>query len=224
MVAVQRVERAMCSNHTGATPCARGVEETMNIANRLTLARLFVGIVALVVLALYGAGAFAGRAATVAIWTVLVLFTAAAATDALDGYLARSRGIVTPFGRIADPFVDKVIVAGSLILLSSIPATGELLAPWMVVLVVSREFLVNGIRGWMESEGVNFQAEKPGKYKMVLQVLAIIGLLFMLAMPEPWSWLSAANRVVIWAMLVLTVYSGVFYVRKAARLSGEITL
>ncbi len=196
----------------------------MNIANQLTIARLFVGLIALGALALYEAEVLTGQRSNYAIWIALVLFTAAAATDALDGYLARSRGIVTAFGRIADPFVDKVIVAGSLILLSAIPATGELLAPWMVVVIVSREFLVNGIRGWMESQGVNFQAEKPGKYKMVLQVLSIVGLLIYLAIPSAPTWLRGLNIALIWAMLILTIYSGAYYVRKAIRSAGEIAL
>ncbi|MBK6768766.1 MAG: CDP-diacylglycerol--glycerol-3-phosphate 3-phosphatidyltransferase [Ardenticatenales bacterium] len=144
-----------------------------------------------------------------------VLFLLATITDAVDGYLARSRGIVTVFGRIADPFVDKVVVAGALVLLTVFTATRVLLAPWMVVVIVSREFLVTGIRGWMESEGINFQAEKPGKYKMVLQVIAISGLLIVLATGTEAAWFLWTVRVVIWATLLLTLYSGWFYVRKA---------
>ena len=196
----------------------------MNIANRITIARLFVGLISLGILASFEAGLFTESNATRAIWIALVLFVAAAASDALDGHLARSRGIVTTFGRIADPFVDKVIVAGALVLLSAIPATGEMLAPWMVVVIISREFLVNGIRGWMESEGVNFQAAKPGKYKMVLQVLAIVGLFLFLAIPDAPSWLRTVNMVLIWGMLALTVYSGAFYVQKAIRNSEGVTL
>lgn len=196
----------------------------MNIANRVTIMRLFVGLISLFILALYEAQFFTGASATSALWIALGLFTAAAVTDALDGHLARSRGIITVFGRIADPFVDKVIVAGSLIFLTAIPASGEILAPWMVVVIVSREFLVTGIRGWMESEGVNFQAAKPGKYKMVLQVLAIIGLMLYLAVPGAPAWLRTIDIVLVWAMLLLTVYSGGFYVVKAMRNAGEMSL
>lgn len=186
----------------------------MNIANRITMARLVVGLVALLALSLVEAGVWPGDAAT-GVWVSFVLFLLATITDAVDGYLARSRGIVTVFGRIADPFVDKVVVAGALVLLTVFTATRVLLAPWMVVVIVSREFLVTGIRGWMESEGINFQAEKPGKYKMVLQVIAISGLLIVLATGTEVVWFLWTVRVVIWATLLLTLYSGWFYVRKA---------
>ena len=186
----------------------------MNIANRITMARLVVGLVALLALSLVEAGVWPGDAAT-GVWVSFVLFLLATITDAVDGYLARSRGIVTVFGRIADPFVDKVVVAGALVLLTVFTATRVLLAPWMVVVIVSREFLVTGIRGWMESEGINFQAEKPGKYKMVLQVIAISGLLIVLATGTEAVWFLWTVRVVIWATLLLTLYSGWFYVRKA---------
>lgn len=186
----------------------------MNIANRITMARLVVGLVALLVLSTVESGAWPAAPA-VGFWLSFVLFLVATISDAVDGYLARSRGIVTVFGRIADPFVDKVVVAGALVLLTVIPASRALLAPWMVVVIVSREFLVTGIRGWMESEGINFQAEKPGKIKMALQVVAIAGLLLMLASGERAAWFVWTIRGVIWATLALTLYSGWFYVRKA---------
>jgi len=205
----------------------------MNVANRVTVVRLFVSLAALTVMGLLQTGRWGiepglegwdGPGFRAAAWTALLLFVVAAASDALDGYLARSRNIVTPFGRIADPFVDKVMVAGSLVLLSTMPLTGALLQPWMVVVIISREFLVNGIRGWMESEGINFQAAKPGKYKMIVQVLSISGLLLLLALESSPEWLYTANTVLIWVMLILTVYSGLFYVNKAARSAGDTAL
>ncbi|MEO8083784.1 MAG: CDP-diacylglycerol--glycerol-3-phosphate 3-phosphatidyltransferase [Ardenticatenales bacterium] len=195
----------------------------LNIANRITMARLIVGLVALVTLAMVESGAWPGGRST-GLWVSLVLFLVATISDALDGHLARSRGIVTVFGRIADPFVDKVVVAGALVLLTVIPESRALLAPWMVVVIVSREFLVTGIRGWMESEGINFQAERPGKYKMVLQVVAISGLLLMLATGAHALWFVWAIRAVIWATLALTLYSGWFYVRKAMSAAHGLAL
>lgn len=195
----------------------------LNIANRITMARLIVGLVALVTLAMVESGAWPGGRST-GLWVSLVLFLVATISDALDGYLARSRGIVTVFGRIADPFVDKVVVAGALVLLTVIPESRALLAPWMVVVIVSREFLVTGIRGWMESEGINFQAERPGKYKMVLQVVAIAGLLLMLATGAHALWFVWTIRAVIWATLALTLYSGWFYVRKATSAAHGLAL
>lgn len=195
----------------------------LNIANQITMARLVVGLVALTVLSVVEAGRWPGETST-GLWIVLALFLLATVTDAVDGYLARSRGIVTVFGRIADPFVDKVVVAGALVLLTVFEATRDLLAPWMVVVIISREFLVTGIRGWMETAGINFQAERPGKIKMVLQVVAIAGLLIQLAGGAPAPWFTQALRAVIWATLLLTVYSGWFYVRKAMAAAHDLAL
>ncbi len=195
----------------------------LNIANRITLARLVVGLVALTALSVIEAGIWPGEA-SVGFWLVLALFLLATVTDAVDGYLARSRGIVTVFGRIADPFVDKVVVAGALVLLTVFEPTRALLAPWMVVVIISREFLVTGIRGWMESEGINFQAERPGKIKMVLQVIAIAGLLIQLALGAPPQWYRWLLSGVIWATLLLTIYSGAFYVRKAMAAARDLAM
>lgn len=197
---------------------------SINIANRVTLGRLALTIVLLIVLSLVHTGVWPLGETRAAAWVALVLFLVAGGTDWLDGYLARSLDIVTPFGRIADPFVDKMLVTGCLVLLTSLDSTGALLRPWMVVVIIAREFLVNGIRGWMESEGVNFQAAKPGKYKFTLQVLSISGLLLMLALNDPWPWLRSVNVVLIWGMLLLTLYSGGFYVLKAARSAGDTQL
>ena len=195
----------------------------LNIANRITLARLVVGLVALLTLSMVESGTWPFGQST-GVWITLGLFLLATVTDAVDGYLARSRGIVTVFGRIADPFVDKVVVAGALVLLTVFAATRALLAPWMVVVIVSREFLVTGIRGWMESEGINFQAETPGKYKMVLQVVAIAGLLIALATGTQAAWYLWTLRLVIWATLLSTLYSGWFYVRKAMVAAQDLAL
>ena len=197
---------------------------SINIANRVTLGRLALTIVVLVVLSLIHTGLWPLGSSGTPAWVALALFVVAGGTDWLDGYLARSRDIVTPFGRIADPFVDKMLVTGCLVLLTSLEATGALLRPWMVVVIIAREFLVNGIRGWMESEGVNFQAAKPGKYKFALQVASITGLLLMLALDSDAAWLHHANVALIWGMLLLTLYSGAFYVHKAALSAGDTSL
>ncbi len=197
---------------------------SINIANKVTLGRLALTIVLLTVLSLVHTGVWPLGASGAPAWIALGLFVFAGASDWLDGYLARSLDIVTPFGRIADPFVDKMLVTGCLVLLTSMEPTSAILRPWMVVVIVSREFLVNGIRGWMESEGVNFQAAKPGKYKFVLQVASISGLLTMLALSEPPAWLGTLNLGLVWAMLALTLYSGAFYVRKAANSAADTSL
>ena len=101
------------------------------------------------------------------------LFIIIALTDYLDGYLARRDGLVSAFGRIADPFVDKVMVLGTMIFLAVMPWSQPWFPAWIVVVVLAREFLVTGIRGYVESRGESFAADGFGKIKMVVQCFAI---------------------------------------------------
>lgn len=146
-----------------------------------------------------------------------VFFVAGTALDALDGYIARRDNLVTAFGRIADPFVDKILVCGGLVFLLNIPEAEPFLKSWMVVLILSREFFVTGIRGYFESNGIDFSAVMPGKIKMVIQSLAIgflMGLMFLTPNPR---WLEISAHVLIWATVISTVYSGLIYFQRAAK-------
>ena len=192
----------------------------LNLANRITMLRLVFAVVAFAFLLLIQEKAIAGSWRPVAAWIALVFFVIATASDALDGYLARRDNTVTAFGRIADPVVDKAIVCGSLIFLTAIDETRAYLAPWMVVVILVREFLVNGIRGYMESIGVNFQAELPGKVKMVVQSLAIGFLIGILAFEHDPAWLRVLTHVLVWSTIVLTFWSGIGYVAKALQSLG----
>lgn len=192
----------------------------LNLPNRITLSRLFLS------LALFGILAAVQQGGIVAPggwgWVAFLIFVVAAATDWVDGFVARRYGMVTVFGRIMDPFVDKVIVCGTFVSLSALhPAV---VPPWMVVVIVGREFFVNSIRGFMESRGVSFAAEFPGKVKMFIQCLAASAVLLLMAIGDPDAfepaWLGWLARVLMWATLASTVHSGWFYARKAfARLS-----
>ena len=102
----------------------------------------------------------------------LVIFGAAAVTDWLDGYFARRQGLVTSFGRMYDPLIDKVLVSGSFIFLMEFPDAH--IKGWMVTIIVAREFLVTGIRGFIEEQGISFGADRLGKIKMALQCMALI--------------------------------------------------
>lgn len=193
----------------------------MNIANRVTVARLLGAGLVLALLALDTSGALPAAWLPGARWAAAALFLAAALTDALDGYLARSRGLVTVFGRIADPFADKVLVMGTLVLLTALPGAGDVLRPWMVVIVLVREFLVSGIRGVLESRGVSFQAAASGKLKMAIQVAAATALLVRSAAGAA-AWLDALAGGLVAAMLVLALVSGFDYVRRGAALLREV--
>lgn len=149
----------------------------------------------------------------------LVIFVLASSTDWLDGYFARRLNQCTPIGRQLDPLVDKVIVLGGFIYLLTVEGTG--LAPWMVTAIVVRELLVQALRSLIEGRGEAFGAVMAGKLKTVLQCLAISAILLILALKLTGPWLLARDAL-IWGAVILTVYSGLGYVRLAwPKLSGD---
>jgi CDP-diacylglycerol--glycerol-3-phosphate 3-phosphatidyltransferase len=171
-----------------------------NVPNTLTLSRL---VLAGFVFALIAYGYYA---------VALVIFVIAALTDALDGYLARLLHQETAIGRQLDPLVDKVIVCGGLIYLLTVADSG--LAPWMVTAIVVRELIVQALRSLIEGRGEPFGARTAGKLKTVFQCLAIVAILLVLIVRPSAGWVVARN-VVIWTAVVLTVYSGMGYVKVA---------
>ncbi|MFI4860161.1 MAG: CDP-diacylglycerol--glycerol-3-phosphate 3-phosphatidyltransferase [Phycisphaerales bacterium JB063] len=198
-----------------------------NIPNLLTVLRLFLAGGLFALLAFY-------RFDTGVAWLLIpaiVMFIAAAVTDALDGYLARKWEVVSKFGRIMDPFCDKVLVLGAVVFLAGpgfvdAHGSGALVSgvyPWMVVLVISRELLVTGIRGEMESTGHNFGANVWGKLKMVLQsvvvpVVLLIVLLFE-ADPRRFGWLAWVRDVLVYATVLVTLLSGLPYITGAMKIA-----
>ena len=182
-----------------------------NLPNQLTFLRLILSIVLFCFIA---AGYY---------MTSMWIFIVAASTDWLDGYYARKYNEVTTLGRILDPFADKVIICGTFIFLVAIPATVEApwgLRSWMVVVIVGRELLVTALRSFIEDRGSDFSAKMSGKWKMVLQCVAAGTCLFYLS-PQAtnvadWCWWLMVGS--IWSALLLTVYSGIVYIRAATRL------
>ena len=154
-------------------------------------------------------------------WLAVGLFSFAAATDVVDGYLARRWDAVTPFGRVMDPFVDKVLVIGGLILLAGgdlAPRSG--ITTWMAILVLGRELLVTSVRAVVESGGGAFPADWAGKVKMLLQSVAIPVALGVAAIPsigQSETWRTAAG-ILVWGMLVATVASALPYIWRAAHM------
>lgn len=147
------------------------------------------------------------------------VFIVAVLSDILDGYLARKNGEVTDFGRIADPFVDKIIICGGFIIF--VLFAQHMLAPWMVVLIVSREFMVNSLRGYAESKGVEFPSDVWGKLKMFLQSATVCGLLVYFAFLQDVLYFKITVKSLIWATIVITVVSGVLYLIKARKILIE---
>lgn len=151
------------------------------------------------------------------------LFVIAAVTDALDGYLARKWKVVSRFGRVMDPFADKVLVLGAFIMLAGpafTTADGTLVSgvqPWMVVVILARELLVTSIRAAMEGEGIDFSAGWAGKAKMILQAIVVPMILVLLAWGapsrgSPHAW---AIEAAVWATVAATVLSGLPYITRA---------
>lgn len=187
----------------------------MNIPNMITMARLFMTVLVFVFLE---AASGAGPNATAWGWIAWALFILAAITDFLDGYLARKWNLVTAFGRIADPFADKILITGTLIMLLKFETATAILTHWYVVIVIAREFLVTAIRGVVEASGREFGADQLGKWKMVSQCWTVGALLLLLVDCTSFEWPAILG---FWVSLALTVVSGLNYVRKARHILLE---
>jgi len=180
----------------------------MNWANRLTLSRL--GLTIMFVAALNSSWQY-GRT------LALVIFLLAGISDFVDGEIARRYGIVTDFGKLMDPLVDKIMIAAafiSLVPLKAVPA-------WAATTVVARDFLITGLRMMASAKGKVLPAEMLGKQKTSWQVMTVIFFLVLLSLHElryanetsTW-WLRAwdqAGPVLVWITVALTIYSALGY-------------
>ncbi len=170
-----------------------------DIPNILTLSRL--ACIPLVLLCLIFSGKWGSFLAG-------TFFTVAAVTDILDGFFARRYKSVTVFGKFLDPLADKLLVSLTMIML--IPL--ERIPVWMVILIITREMAVTGLRGIAVSEGIVIQASVLGKYKTIFQSVALVGLCF------HYSFLDVNLHVVgmtfLWGALILTLWSGWDYFRQ----------
>jgi len=159
------------------------------------------------------------------LWIAAGLFAFAAITDALDGYLARRWNAVSAFGRIMDPFADKLLVLGAFVMLAS-PALADAtdagwaqasgVHAWMVALILARELFVTSARGYYEGLGVDFSAGIAGKLKMVLQSVCVPAVLILLATLGAKGGRLAID-LIVWGTLVVTLWSLVPYAIRAAR-------
>lgn len=201
--------------------------------NRITAVRFAGALVLFIVFALMGErpadGTFDALGSSFSMQAVIHacfwLFVVIAATDFLDGYLARRGGHVSAFGRIADPFTDKVLIVGTMTFFCVMPWSKDFFPAWLVVLVLAREFLVTGIRGFVESQGKEFGADGFGKIKMIAQCCAVGGVMWIHAFPWGDAWRTAWEWVtlgLVTTTLLTTLGSGLSYVLRAPRvLAGE---
>jgi CDP-diacylglycerol--glycerol-3-phosphate 3-phosphatidyltransferase len=179
------------------------IKETLTMPNTLTLCR--IGAIPIIVLLLY----FPNRFCT---FIAALVFSAAAITDYMDGYLARQRGLVSSFGKIMDPVADKLLVSSSFIMLvyhGWVPA-------WIVCIIIGRELAVTGLRNIIAETGGDVSASWLGKYKTGFQIAAIIPTIF------HYTYfgirLHAIGNFFLWGALLFTIWSGADYFIRARHL------
>jgi len=178
----------------------------VNVANKLTILRIVLipfFLLCFYINALESPVEFAGFTTTYANIVGLLIFSVAAATDWVDGHLARKLDLISDFGKFMDPLADKMLTTAAFLIFIN----QGLLASWVVFIILTREFIVSGLRMTAASKGIIIAAGWSGKFKTVLQFTAIIALLIH---PE----LTVLNVVLIYAMTIATVISGAEYVIK----------
>ena len=161
----------------------------LNLPNALTLVRIL--LVPVLVVALLDAAPSSSVVAA-------VVFVAAAVTDGLDGYIARSRQAITTFGKVMDPVADKLMIAAALISLVSL----ERLAAWVAMVIIAREFAVSCLRVAAGAQGVVIPASPLGKLKTLAQIVAIVCVIVTDAV---WA------EVLLYVAVVVTLVSGADY-------------
>jgi len=178
-------------------PLSNGTKEIVNLPNSITMLRIC--IIPVLFLLLLSPGRWLS-------FTIAVLFIIAALTDLLDGYIARKYAIVTKMGQFLDPVVDKLMVSTAMILMIPI---GRIPA-WVVVLIIMRDVLVDGLRSVASSDGIVIQASRLGKKKTLSQIIAVSALIIHY---DTVFGLDAhlVGTIVLYMALILTLYSGVSY-------------
>jgi len=178
----------------------------MNIANKLTLLRIFLVFVFMGVIWLP-----LGLPVSVVLWISLVIFIVASFTDYLDGHLARKYQLITDLGKFMDPLADKMLVATALLAIVDLGNNGLLpigtFPAWIVVFIILREFMVSGIRLVAATQNTVLAANYWGKLKTVVQMVTIIVYL----LPIESVLLSRVAICLAYASLVLTLLSGFIY-------------
>jgi len=180
-----------------------------NLPNILTGARILLGLVFFVCIA---------SESPSVLLIGFIIFVIAGITDLLDGYFARKHKIVTNFGRVADPFADKLIVCGGFIFFLGKPELKGYLYGWMVVVIVGRELLVTAMRSFAESSKRAFAATFWGKSKTLLQNIAIGTLILFCAYLKEQRWAQIFAHVSLYGAVAATVISGGVYIAGAKKL------
>lgn len=178
----------------------------MNIANKLTLLRIFLVFIFMGVIWIP-----TSLSINVILWISLVIFIIASFTDYLDGHLARKLNLITDLGKFMDPLADKMLVATALLAIVDLGNRGSLpmgmFPAWIVVFIILREFMVSGIRLVAATQNTVLAANYWGKLKTVVQMITIVVYL----LPIKSALLSMVAIFLAYASLVLTLLSGFIY-------------
>lgn len=176
----------------------------MTLANKLTLARLVLAMLAFACIWTQRPGFYIAA---------LVLYLVATITDWVDGYIARKTQSVSPFGAAADPIADKVLVIGALIAFVRIP--GLNIPAWAVFLIVVRELVIGGLRALAGGvKGQVLAADRGGKLKMAVQSVSVLLILLLLVVRSYWSvpaWLLIVPHHLVLLSMIVSVLSGAQY-------------
>ena len=170
----------------------------MNLPNKLTILRVIM-IPFFVAALLYDGGANQNMR-----YVAAALFIIASLTDMLDGKIARKYNLVTNFGKFMDPLADKLLVCSALICMIEL----RQLPAWMVIIIISREFIISGFRLVASDNGVVIAASYWGKFKTTFQMIGVVLLIFNIPA------LSTLTTIIVWIALALTVISLVDYIVK----------
>ena len=177
----------------------------MNLPNKLTILRVIM-IPFFVAALLYDGGANQNMR-----YVAAALFIIASLTDMLDGKIARKYNLVTNFGKFMDPLADKLLVCSALICMIELRE----LPAWMVIIIISREFIISGFRLVASDSGVVIAASYWGKFKTTFQMIGVVLLIFNIPV------LSTLTTIIVWIALALTVISLVDYIVKNAGVLTE---
>ena len=181
----------------------------LNLANLLTGLRILLGVVFFVCIASENPSVLLAG---------FIIFVVAGITDLLDGYIARRQKTQTNFGRVADPFADKLIVCGGFVFFLGRPELEGYLYAWMVVVIIGRELLVTAMRSFAEASKKAFAATFWGKSKTLLQNIAIGALTLFCAYLRDQRWTQIFLHVSLYAAVAATVISGAVYIVNAKKL------
>jgi CDP-diacylglycerol--glycerol-3-phosphate 3-phosphatidyltransferase len=191
-------EQRLPSTASASTPLSSRL--LLHVPNAITISRILL----IPVFVVFFQAPTPGRSLAAA-----AVFGLAALTDAVDGYLARRWGHVTNLGKLLDPFADKLLVLTALFLLVDFDRVDA----WLAIVLAGREFSITALRFAAAREGVTLAAETTGKYKMVMQVIAILLLIVDEAVPPALNF-QLWGTVILWLSMVLSLVSAAQYCRQ----------